>query len=192
MITEEKETIRKALEGDERAFEVLYKNHLQRIYAIVARRTQNQDEVEDLVQVAFIRAFQGLSAFRGDAAFSTWLTRIAMNVCVSHYHSRRVYDTRLNTYREGVAGFPQVEDPEMAMLRKEARSTVINGIDSLPTRYRNAMWLRYVEEKSYDEIGSQLHIPMGTVKTWLYRGRELLGVIVLASEETKGMGLGNR
>lgn len=192
MITEEKDTIRKALEGDEKAFEILYKNHRQRVYAVVARRTQNQDEVEDLVQVAFIRAFQGLPAFRGEAAFSTWLTRIAMNVCVSHYHSRRVYDTRLNTYREGTAGFPRVEDPEMALLRKEARSMVINGIESLPTRYRNAMWLRYVEGKSYDEIGSQLQVPMGTVKTWLYRGRQLLGVIVLASEEVKGMGLGNR
>ena len=82
-LTEEQALIMSARAGDGMAFERLYKKNVARVYAVVASRTQNRDDIDDLVQVVFIRAYESLQKFRGDAAFSTWVTRIAMNVCVA-------------------------------------------------------------------------------------------------------------
>ncbi len=87
---EEQTMILKARMGDGIAFGKLYKANVARIYAIVASHTKNKDDIDDLVQIAFIKAYQGLNRFRGDATFSTWLTRIAMNVCLSHCESQSV------------------------------------------------------------------------------------------------------
>ena len=87
---EEQTMILKARMGDGIAFGKLYKANVARIYSVVASHTKNKDDIDDLVQIAFIKAYQGLNRFRGDAAFSTWLTRIAMNVCLSHCESQSV------------------------------------------------------------------------------------------------------
>lgn len=164
--------------GNGAAFEKLYEANVARIYAIVASRTKNQDDVEDLVQMAFIRAYEGLDRFRGDAAFSTWLTRIAMNVCVSHYESQNVrqkYKGWLHS-PEGMAhvGPTWTEDPERIFYAQECRIQVRRGIRRLSKPYREAMQLRYLEDCSYSEIERKMQVPMGTVKTWLHRGREML------------------
>ncbi len=177
--TEERRMILRARAGDQGAFEALYRTYFHRVYAAVAQRTRDRDEVEDLVQVAFMRAFQGLGTFRGEAAFSTWLTRIARNVCNSHYQMRRAQQKGmdrlgfLGVHREGWAPVCY-EDPEEAMYRKECRKLVAESIQTLPARCRDAMWLRYVKDYSYTEIEAELQVPMGTVKTWLWRGRQLL------------------
>ncbi|MFT5366393.1 MAG: RNA polymerase sigma-70 factor (ECF subfamily) [Candidatus Latescibacterota bacterium] len=175
---EEQTTVLQARAGNGAAFEKLYEKNVARIYAVVANRTKNQDDVEDLVQIAFIRAYEGLDRFRGDAAFSTWLTRIAMNVCVSHYESQNVrqkYKGWLHS-PEGMAhvGPTWAEDPEHIFYAQECRTQVRRGIRRLPKPYQEAMQLRYLEDKSYSEIERQMQVPMGTIKTWLYRGRELL------------------
>jgi len=176
--SEEQDIILKARAGDRGAFDKLYSTHVARIYAVVASRTRDQDDIEDLVQVAFMRAFEGLNRFRGDAAFSTWLTRIAMNVCVSHYEAisvRRKWSTWLGT-PEGTAhmGPAAVADPEAVVHRRQCQHLVRRSIQRLPRHYREAMRLRYVEDRSYSEIEDVMQVPMGTVKTWLYRGREML------------------
>jgi len=175
---EEQTHIQQARAGDKTAFEKLYQANIARIYAVVASRTANQDDIEDLVQVAFIRAYEGLDRFRGDAAFSTWLTRIAMNVCVSHYESQSVrqkYKGWLHS-PEGMAhiGPTWEEDPERIFYAQECRIQVRRGIRRLTSPYREIMQLRYLDECSYTEIERKMQIPMGTVKTWLHRGRELL------------------
>ncbi|MCZ6636368.1 MAG: sigma-70 family RNA polymerase sigma factor [bacterium] len=179
-MTDEKEIILRARAGDGEAFARLYQKYFSRIYGVVARRTRDREEVEDLVQVAFLRAFEGLRTFRGESAFSTWLTRIAMNVCVSHYESRCVRNKWHEVFQTPgtmawLAWDPTpFEDPETALYAKECRDIVQTRIRSLPGQYQRAMWLRYVEDYSYTEIETALQVPMGTVKTWLYRGRELL------------------
>lgn len=175
---EEQTHVLQARSGNRAAFEKLYNENIARIYAIVASRTKNPDDIEDLVQVAFIRAYEGLDRFRGDAAFSTWLTRIAMNVCVSHYESQSVRQKHKGwlTSPEGVAyvGPTWEEDPERIFYAQECRTQVRRGIRRLPKPYREAMQLRYLEDRSYSEISTHMQVPMGTVKTWLFRGRELL------------------
>ena len=172
--------IHRALAGDEGAFESLYRSHSGRVFAVVNRCAGDGDDRDDLVQTTFVKAFQALPGFRGQSAFSTWLTRITINVCTSHLRARQVRENLHN----GVGGFgldlcppwsPVIrDDPETEMVRKERRALVRRGIRTLPLPLRRAVWLRYVQEKSYREITEALQVPMGTVKIWLYRGRHCL------------------
>jgi RNA polymerase sigma-70 factor (ECF subfamily) len=174
--TQDRDLIRRALKGDQRAFESLYRAHRPRVYAVVVRRAADRDETEDLVQITFMRAFQALKGFRGDAAFSTWLTQIALNVCASHLRAQQV--------RQGYeAGDPldriertpaHGESPEEAAFARRRQDLVKEGIRTLPARYREAVYLRYVQDRSYREITEALQAPMGTVKTWLCRARRQL------------------
>ena len=172
--------IHRALAGDEGAFETLYRSHSGRVLAVVNRCAGDGDDRDDLVQVTFMKAFQALPGFRGQSAFSTWLTRIALNVCTSHLRARRV---RENLHNDpggfGLDLYPPWnpairDDPETEMIRKERRALVRRGIRALPSPLRKAVWLRYVQDKSYREITEALQVPMGTVKIWLYRGRHCL------------------
>ena len=172
--------IERALAGDEWAYTYLYRAHRDRVRALVHRSARNADETEDLVQLVFIKAFQGLAGFRGQAAFSTWLTRIAMNVCASYSRSLRKRKDWLNEVAEAVLALQARwyasphEDPEAVMVRKERREIVMRSIRALPERHREAVWLHYVGERSYHEIVEQLQVPIGTLKVWLYRGRHQL------------------
>ncbi|MDP6039714.1 MAG: RNA polymerase sigma factor [Candidatus Latescibacteria bacterium] len=175
---EEQMMVLKARAGDNAAFGKLYTANVARIYSVVASRTRNREDIDDLVQVAFIRAYEGLNRFRGESTFSTWLTRIAMNVCVSHYESQAVRRKWASWFHspEGTRqiGPRWTEDPETTMHTRECQHVVRRGIQTLPPQYREAMRLRYVEDYSYAEIEKTMDSPMGTVKTWLYRGREML------------------
>ena len=166
--------IERALAGDGSAFEALYWRHRPRVRATVARFVRHPDEAEDLVQVVFMKAFLGLMGFRGQSAFATWLTRIALNACTSHLRTERARKNRLDE----AAGLPpngrEVEDPEAAAVRRERRALVLRGIRSLPAPHQEAMWLHYVQERSYHEIVEELQVPLGTVKVWLYRARNQL------------------
>jgi RNA polymerase sigma-70 factor, ECF subfamily len=174
---EERETIHRALTGDQNAFRKLYRTHRDRIKATVAQRTKDPDDVEDLVQVSFIRAFSGLGKFRGESAFSTWLTRIALNVCITHHQNRRVMlpESILEIETESLPPTPNQED---LLDRKERWNTVVTGIENLPPRYRNVMRMHYVEDRPYPELVERLNIPIGTLKTWLFRGRQMIKLSV--------------
>jgi RNA polymerase sigma-70 factor (ECF subfamily) len=169
-----------AIDGDQDAFQSLYRKYYLRIYRMILPRASSQDEAEDLLQVTFMRAFRGLSAYRGDAAFSTWLTRIALNVCCSHHQSVVAERGRVGKVTDEEVGewgqrtVFEGTNPEDVVFRKECRDLVIKGIRALPGHYRRAMWLRYVKDKSYVEIERELKVPMGTVKTWLCRGKRQL------------------
>ncbi len=172
--------IDRALAGDEWAYTYLYRAHRDRVRALVHRSARNADETEDLVQLVFIKAFQGLAGFRGQAAFSTWLTRIAMNVRTSHSRSLRKRKNWLSEVEDAVPALQARwyasphEDPEAVMVRKERREIVMQSIRALPERHREAVWLHYVGERSYHEIVEELQVPIGTLKVWLYRGRHQL------------------
>ncbi len=86
---EERDLVRRTLNGDAGAFNSLYKRHHARILATLIGRTRNRHDAEDLMQVTFLRAYRGLSGFRGEATFSTWLMQIALNVCTTHMRSKQ-------------------------------------------------------------------------------------------------------
>ena len=169
--------IDRALAGDEWAFTYLYRAHRDRVRALVRRDSGNPDETEDMVQMVFIKAFLGLADFRGQAAFTTWLTRIALNECANYVRSLKRRKTWLREVEDAAPAIqarwlPAAgEDPETAMVRKERSEIVRRSIRALPERHREAVCLHYLMERTYDEIAEELQVPMGTLKVWLYRGR---------------------
>lgn len=169
--------IDRALAGDEWAYTYLYRAHRDRVRALVRRDSESPDETEDLVQAVFIKAFLGLAGFRGQAAFTTWLTRIAMNECTNYLRSLKKRKIWLNDVEDAVPALQARwlpapdQDPETALIRKERREIVARSIRALPERHRDAVCLHYLMDRSYDEIVEQLQVPMGTLKVWMYRGR---------------------
>ena len=178
MVAQETRLVSQAQAGNREAFENLYKAYHPRISSVVMRRVMNKDEAEDLIQMTFVRAFLGLKGFRGDSAFPTWLTRIALNVCTSHFRTMQARKLWLEVVEdtESVAeqAFIPYDSPEDVLYQKERQELVVQGIQALPEHCRKAVWLRYVEELSYNEIVEELQVPMGTVKTWWWRGRQQL------------------
>ena len=168
--------IRRAKAGDSGAFDALYRLHRPQVEAVITQRAADRESVDDLVQTTFMRAFKNLDSFRGDSAFSTWLVRVALNACKSDYRARQARPSLvLVEPQEMDAGWgPKTIRPDEELERSERRRIVREGIRSLPPNYRRALWLRYIREWSYEEITRALHVPIGTVKTWLFRGRHLL------------------
>jgi len=177
---EEAVLIKQALDGSQSAFSELYDTFKPNVIGIVRRRANDPDVVEDLIQQTFIRAFRSLHRFRGDSAFGTWITRIAINVCLSHRRSERIRSDWMELLEDleyakaAVSDSSRWETPEDVLQKKERRELVMSGINKLPERYQKAMWLRYVKDWSYEEITQALQVPMGTVKTWLNRARHQL------------------
>ncbi len=180
MKTQDQNLIRASLSGDRRAFETLYHKYQNQIYGTLAQRISDRDTVDDLMQDTFFRAYRSLHTFKGQAAFSTWLTQIALNVYRSHLRSQQVrqnwvYQTEdpevvRNVIRDIIPGTL----PDQIVEKRERIQLVHKSIQNLPERYRKAMWLRYVMDWSYEEITQALRVPLGTVKTWLCRARRQL------------------
>ncbi|MBK35383.1 MAG: hypothetical protein CME26_07625 [Gemmatimonadetes bacterium] len=172
MLAAEQKTIQQAILGNERAYSKLFREHRGRIAATIAQRTNDPDDVDNLVQQTFIRTFRALPRFRGDATFSTWLTRIALNACHSHDESRRTL-VSLDTLDHGseVAGRCPRPWPDQVLHQKEQVGRLVSEIDALPERYRKAIELHYLEDRPYTEVVDRLGIPPGTLKTWLHRSR---------------------
>ena len=178
---QEQQLIRDAVDGSDAAYRTLYETYHSNVVAVVRRRISDPDVVEDLIQQSFIRAFNALPTFRGESAFGTWITRIAINVCLSHKRSERVrqnWVTLLEDVEYAKAAMSEAArqgGPDIDIRIRERRELVLQGIDRLPERYRKAIWLRYIKDLSYEEIVQTLEVPMGTVKTWLNRARRQLG-----------------
>jgi len=165
---EETQLIHQAQTGNTKAFDALYHAHHAQIYNTVRTRASAND-VEDLVQITFIRAFERITAFRGASAFSTWLTRIALNVCNTHWrkHQRAHYVTLETTD----IIITDTETSDTHLQRAEYYALIMQGIQHLPEKHRKAVWLHYIMDHSYEDITQILQVPIGTVKTWLNRGR---------------------
>lgn len=175
---QEKILIERCKNGDKVAFDTLVERYEKRVYNLAYRLSGNYDEANDISIDAFIRVFQALKMFRGDANFSTWLFRIVTNV----YLDRRKRQSNkqhlsLEEYIEleenSVAR--QVEDPSPTPLetmeQKERTAILQNAIESLPDYQRVMVVLFHTEGLAYEEIASILSLPIGTVKSRLNRAR---------------------
>lgn len=178
--------VTQALSGSQQAFDKLYRRYYPLVRNIARHPSGSHDDTEDLIQLTFIRAFQALREFRGESAFSTWLTRISLNIRNSEYRrfssrqSRFTVSDDPESLLSGEQLYALTETPESTYARKERREAIRSSIRSLPDLYRKPVWLRYVNGNSYREIKQRLGLPIGTVKTHLWRGRQKL-VIQLAS-----------
>jgi RNA polymerase sigma-70 factor (ECF subfamily) len=173
------ELVRLAQANDVRAFEALVVKYQRRVARHVARYLKSAADVEDAVQETFIRAYRGLAAFRGDSAFYSWLYRIAANVAIRHLERQPQHillgddapEERVDAFEPGVS---DSEQPERTLIAAQIADTVQRALAKLQPDLAEALLLYEVESKPYAEIATMLGIPIGTVRTRIFRAREFI------------------
>jgi RNA polymerase sigma-70 factor (ECF subfamily) len=158
--------------GDQEAFSLLVQRHQRRVFNIVFRMLQNYEETNEVTQETFLAAWQGLKTFRGDARFSTWLYRIAYNCSLKQLELRK-RDWALQSAMEEEHN--SSEEQISTKLETQDRQRVVREhLLQLPTKYRAVLILRHLQDMSYEEMAEILTMPIGTIKTHLFRARNLL------------------
>ena len=175
-----KKRIKQVLKGDQSAYGEIVEIYKDKVFQLCYRILGNRHEAEDMAQEAFIRAYVNISSFNIDLKFSTWLYRIATNLCIDRIRKKKP-DYYLDAEVSGTDGltmYSQVASdtilPEDEVESIELQETIQREITKLPEKYRSVIVLKYIEELSLNEISEILDIPLGTVKTRIHRGREAL------------------
>lgn len=163
--------VARARRGDEAAFEQLVRRHQRYVFNLAYRVLGDYAEADDMTQEAFVRVWQGLSDFRGQARFTTWLYRIVHNLCLNRIAGLQRELCQTEPVEEALvdpaSSFDLFETREqLAFLHAE--------LDRLPAKYRLVLTLRYLQDLSYAEIASVLDVPIGTVKVHIHRARQIL------------------
>ena len=159
--------IKQAQQADTRAFERLYRMHIDKVYGLCLRMTGSQSEADDCTQEAFIQAWNKLDRFRGDSAFSTWLHRIAVNAVLGRMRKSKREEDRIKAAAE-VSSAP-ASAADTGKLRD-----LSDAIDRLPEGARHVFVLNTVYGYSHEEAGNMLGIAVGTSKAQLHRAKRLL------------------
>jgi len=174
----------KARGGDQKAYADLMQRYKDSIYFMVLKMVNNREDAMDLTVETFAKAFEKLDKYQPDFAFSTWLFRVATNNCIDFIRKKKLNTTSIHGMTNEDGEEKQLEiksdalNPEESSIKKQQTIELRLLIDSLPSRYRNLITLRYFDELSYEEIAVQLDLPLGTVKAQLFRARFLLGNII--------------
>lgn len=163
------------LAGQTSAFGELVRRHQDRLYNAIYRVVENAEDAYDVVQEAFLNAYQSLNSFKGDAEFFTWLYRIAFNAAISLKRKRKAvlrFDWGL-----GEKGGPEPIDesafsqPGMAMERSEEDASLQTALNRLSPEHRAVLVLKDLEGQKYEEIAEILDVPIGTIRSRLHRAR---------------------
>ena len=165
--TDEKAWIGRAQQSDARAFEALYRLHVDKIYGLCLRMTGNVSEAEDCTQEAFIQAWNKMAKFRGDSAFATWLHRIAVNAVLGRIRKSKREQDRIQAVAD-------VQPVRVATSDTGELRDLAEAVDRLPERARHVFVLNAVYGYSHDEAAGMLGIATGTSKAQLHRARRLL------------------
>ena len=178
MLHADSELVRLAQSGDRLAFEALVVKYQRRIARHVARYVPMASDVEDVVQEVFIRAFRGLHSFRGDSAFYTWLYRIATNAALTFLrqapHEERLDDLDDEQPNPFEPGISDGETPERTLMASQIADAVRQGLARMQPELVDALTLFEVEGKSYSDIAQMFDVPVGTVRSRIFRAREAL------------------
>jgi RNA polymerase sigma-70 factor (ECF subfamily) len=175
----DEQVIARVLAGEARLFELIMRRHNERLYRAVRSILRDESETEDAMQAAYLHAFAHLGDFQGRAAFSTWLTRIAIHEAFAR-RRRLLRSVAAEDEPELIA---QTRSPEEGATDQEHRRILTRAIDSLPEHFRTVFVLRQVQELSIEETAQCLDLPPATVKTRLHRARALLRRKLLAQVE---------
>jgi RNA polymerase sigma-70 factor (ECF subfamily) len=189
---DEARLIERLVARDERAFSVFVRAYERRVFALVLRMIGNRAEAEDLAQEVFVQVFKAIGSFRGDSKLSTWVFRIAVNLCKNRSKYLRVRHTSEQDPIDAIADRTQlgaakgsnvahVERPDEMMAGLQVERIVEQAIMQLDPTFRECLVLRDVEEMSYEDIGAITGLPEGTVKSRIHRGRAQLKELVEAA-----------
>ena len=172
--------IKQVLKGDQNAYADIVNLYQHKLYQICYRMLGNKQEAEDIAQEAFVRAYINLHSYDQKRKFSTWIYRIATNLCIDRIRKKKP-DYYLDAEVAGTDGLDMYSQiaadeqlPEDVVAQMELQDRIQYEISRLPDKYRSVIVLKYIEELSLQEISEILDMPLGTVKTRIHRGREAL------------------
>ena len=174
----DKELVRRVQKGDRYAFDLLFSRYQHKILNLVSRYLRDPQDVEDVTQEAFIKAFRALPRFRGESAFYTLLYRIAINTAKNHLVARGRRPPGVDVDMEdaeimdGADALRESENPEAALERDELSAAIDLAISELPDDLRSAVTLREFDGLSYEQIAQIMECPVGTVRSRIFRARE--------------------
>jgi RNA polymerase sigma-70 factor (ECF subfamily) len=181
----DQQLVERVQRGDKRAFDLLVLKYQFKLQSIISRFVRDRDEIADVTQEAFIKAYRALPGFRGESQFYTWLYRIAVNTAKNYLvgRSRRPPSADIDVAdAEYLAANDQLHDldsPENRLFCEQLDGAIRKTIADLPEDLRTAVTLREYEDLSYDDIAEIMQCPTGTVRSRLFRARELIDAKVL-------------
>lgn len=183
----DQQLVERVQQGDKRAFDLLVIKYQHRIAALISRFIRDPDEVQDVAQEAFIKAYRALANFRGDSQFYTWLYRIAINTAKNYLvaRNRRPPNDDIEVddaiFFDGADGLRDIDSPEENLMGEQLMAIVNQAIKDLPEDLRSALTLREYDGLSYEEIAQVMACPVGTVRSRIFRAREAVDLAMKKS-----------
>ena len=174
------ELVKRVQAGDTGAFDILVQKYQHKVVNLIGRFVSDQAECQDIAQDSFIKAYRAIDNFRGDSQFYTWLYRIAANTAKNHLASRTrkspgyAIDVDDAEHYEGESGLKEYDNPENLLLTNEIKATIFDAIEKLPEDLKSAITLRELDGLSYEEIAEVMDCPIGTVRSRIFRAREVI------------------
>ncbi len=173
--------VERSQQGDRKAYDILVIKYQRRLARLLSRFVKDEHEVNDIVQDTFIKAYRALANFRGDSAFYTWLYRIGVNTAKNYLANNKRYIVISGEVSMGdgevydiLEQIPDDLTPEADLINKEILLTVKTAVANLPEDLRRAIVLREMEGLSYEEIAQVMDCPIGTIRSRIFRAREVI------------------
>lgn len=172
--------INAAIRGEQAAYGELMRKYRDSIFNLIYRIIRDREQVEDLTQETFVKAFASIRNFNREFAFSTWLYKIATNSSIDYIRKKKLQTLSINkpiSHEDSDYTFELPDstyEPDKYIIQRQKSKVIADAIEKLPPKYRQVIVLRHNEERDYAEIAKILKIPIGTVKAHIFRARELL------------------
>ncbi|MCC6418414.1 MAG: sigma-70 family RNA polymerase sigma factor [Gemmataceae bacterium] len=186
MSADDHRLITECLQGRADAFGVLVARYQDRLYNTVYRLLDNAEDAQDVVQEAFLSAYQSLDTFKGDSQFYTWLYRIAFNTAISLKRKQRVV-LSLHTARDNGGVEPldasEFNQPDHALEKQEEERRVLRALNRLSPEHRAVLIMKDMDGQKYEAIADILRVPIGTIRSRLHRARLELRELLEREEE---------
>lgn len=183
----DKELLRAAREGDQKAFTALMLKYRRSVYHLILKLIKSPADAEDLLIDSFAKAFDHLDQYSEEFAFSTWLFRITSNTCIDFLRKKRIDQVSLENQESSLFDnlhFSTNSDPEKELIRSQRIDKLQHAVNSMDAIFSRVIILRYFKEYSYEEISEELDIPVATIKVQLHRAKKQL-LNKLADEKDK-------
>lgn len=177
---EDFDAIRRAIDGESGAYTFLQKKYKKIVLTLIRRMIKDEDDVDDLVQETFIKAFSALNTFQYGYSFSSWIYRIASNNCIDFLRKKRFTMVSISSQYDDSDEDHEIEikdnsyQPDISLMNDEKKQLLLDAIEKLPENYREIIKMRHEEDMDYKEISDKLNLPLGTVKAHLFRARKIL------------------
>ncbi len=171
----DRELVERALKNDQKAFSALVQRYSEQILSYISSYIHSSADAEDLCQECFNKAFRNLETYRSEYAFSTWLFNIAQNLCIDYFRKSKLSFVPIGMGEirgEGDNWSSGAPSPEESVINGQEVESLIHAIDSLDKKYREVAIMRFIKEFAYEEIASELGLPLNTVRTRVKRAKE--------------------